>query len=341
MPIIIPKKNSSKGTFSNKPQMPSKIQSSETNAPVPFIDKISLVIHYDNAIATGLMSKQYAHDIYSAVINSLDDTELFKVSPKTSGYQITKRIPVEHMVDVKKWPLFQFAYDKGLMLPKTIRLEFVPVDLGGEGMDDLHIKLMTFLPDGWEHVIKYARITRLDIAVDLPNTSMENLILLPATSLTASTWTSKGSLESVYFGKSKGSQTKVYSRSNKRKAKGQKWQKPPEVRVERKLINLKELKLTDLEGLKNPFLAVAISNGLPGPPPKLNEKKHWQWELFKDSSKVRQIGPALALLPNAMRLQFRKHIIASSQTFWDPDGIWSNWPETIEASKLAGTYLYP
>lgn len=211
----------------------------------------------------------------------------------------------------------------------------MPVDLGPQGMDELHIQLMSILPDGWAYMVQHARVTRIDIAVDLPGVTMDDFVILPQQAMTVSTWKSKGPLESVYVGKSKGNQTRIYSRSQKRLAKKQSWDGAPEVRVERKLINLKDVTLLDLHVMTNPFASVALIDNVPGPPPLLGAKKHWQWSLFRDSVHVRGLTAALALLPSAQRTQFRKHLIAHSKPYWNADVIWAGWKPMLNELKIS------
>ena len=328
MPIFLPKKKAATGGASNKTETLAK-------SPKPFIDKISLIVEPSTAPNKELDNQPDAHAIYMALFQSLDDTELFKDAPKPKGYQLAKRVVMKTVADLKKWPLLQIAYDKTEKLVTRLRLEFVPVDLGPEGMNELHIQLTAILPDGWAYMVQHASVTRIDIAVDLPGVTMDDFVVQPQQAMTVSTWKSKGALESVYIGKSKGNQTRIYSRSQKRLAKKQAWDGAPEVRVERKLINLKEMKLLDLPAMTNPFSSIALIDNLPGPPPLLNEKKHWQWSLFRDSVQVRGLTAALALLPSALRTRFRKHLIAHAKSYWDPEAIWAGWKLMLKELKIA------
>ncbi len=70
-------------------------------------------------------------------------------------------------------------------LATRLRLDFVPVDLGPQGIQDLHIVLITLMPGGWEYFLKHGKITRLDVAVDFPGLAMDDFHFLPTKGATS------------------------------------------------------------------------------------------------------------------------------------------------------------
>lgn len=317
MPIIITLKKKP----SNKAQtLPENL----TKAPIPFIDKISVVL--DPA------TEQDAHDTHQELFNILDDKELFKDAGKGAKwgpYKVAKRLKLSSLVDEKKYPLLQYAYSGKQAL--QLRLEFVPVDLGSNGMIELHAAL-GMLDGGWGYFVKHGRITRIDVAVDIPNTRMDEFLFLPPQALTTMQWKVNGELQSIVFGKKSGNQTSIYSRSAKRLAKGQGWVGKPEVRIERRITNLKNQKVSGLPSLPNPFSKLQMTVNIPGPPPG---GKEWEWSVFEDSVKVRGLTAALALLPEERRTKYRKHLAAHPQPWWKPGAIWAQWPVMLNELKIA------
>jgi hypothetical protein len=293
-------------------------------APSPFIDKISVVL--DPA------SERDAQDIHAELFPILEDAEVFKNAGKGAKwgpYKVAKRLKLPNLVDPKKYPLLQYAYSG--KKAEQLRLEFVPVDLGWHGMAELHASL-GMVDGGWGYFIKHGRITRLDVTVDIPGVRMDDFLFLPQQALTTMQWNVDGHLQSLVFGKKSGNQTSIYSRNKKRLAKGQSWSGEPEVRIERRLANLKQQKVSSLPSLSNPFTAMQITLNLPGPPP---DGKAWEWSMFADSVKVRGLCAALALLPEERRTKYRKHLAAHPQPWWNPDAIWAQWPAMLDELKIA------
>ena len=313
--------------YNKKPS--NKAQTLPENLPKaskPFIDKISVVL--DPA------SERDAYDTHAQLFPMFDDEELFKNAGKGAKwgpYKIAKRLKLPNLVDDKKYPLLQYAYSG--KKAEQLRLEFVPVDLGWEGMAGLHASL-GMVDGGWGYFIKHGRVTRIDVAVDVPNTRMDGFLFLPQQTLTTMQWKVNGQLQSLVFGKKSGNQTSIYSRNKKRLAKGQSWSGEPEVRVERRLTNLKHQMVSSLPSLPNPFSAMQMTLNLPGPPP---DGKAWEWLMFEDSVNVRGLCPALALLPEERRTKYRKHLAAHPQPWWNPDAIWAQWPAMLDELKIASS----
>src|SRR5262249_17836243 len=154
-------------TPSNKTQtLPENLVShgqALNGSPVPFIDKISLTFNPP--------SKEVAHDLHQSLFQAIDDDELFKDAPggKGKGWPIAKRVLLPSVFDFKKLPLLQFAYHKSGNLAEKMRLEFVPVDLKPQGMLELHAAMAQLVDNGWASIAKYARVSRVDVSVDLPD----------------------------------------------------------------------------------------------------------------------------------------------------------------------------
>ncbi|MFS2325367.1 hypothetical protein U2P60_08190 [Brucella sp. H1_1004] len=340
MAIIIPKKKTGTGsnkteTHPEKPEINIHQQAATTGInslkyPIPFIDKISIVVTPD---------KERGHAMYQELITDLDQKLYFSDGPKPKGvYQFAKRIVLQTATQLKHYPLIQFRYVKEQKLIERFRLEFVPVDLGADGMDELNIVLGGLIDGGWGYVRKHGKVTRIDVSIDIPDVSMENFLLLSHQAISSRTWSMGGSLQTIVFGKKAGNQTIVYDRGAKRKAKKQSDEGKQGVRVERRLSKLPPLNVAELIKLENPFAKLTLLENLPSTPPPSAKSlpQKGQWQMFCDSVQIRQLGNALALLSDEKRADFRKHIKQSAAPWWDPEAIWSNWENVLEGMKFTG-----
>ena len=297
----------------------------ETLPKHPFIDKISITLKPKN--------EQDAHDMYMGLFQSLDDVEVWGYAPQGKGYNLGKRVKLPSIVDQKRLPLFQARYDPKNQKVESIRLEFVPVDLGPLGMAELHAVMMILMDGGWEYVAKHGRISRIDVSVDLPGVRMDGFQFLPKYPSITMRWTVNGVLQNVAYGKPKGNQTLIYNRKTKRLSKGQEWPEQSVVRVERRLVNV-GIKLHQLPALTNPFADMQFTKNMPNAPLDVDERL---WTMFCDSVSVRGLKDALALLKKDRRTKFRKHLETHPVPWWQPHEIWKGWEPMLVSLKIATT----
>ena len=190
---------------------------------------------------------------------------------------------------------------------------------------------MSLMPDGWEYVIKHGRVTRIDIAVDIPNTRPENYAILPQQGLTTQKLAVNGKLQTFVLGTKKGNQTILYNKKAQRVSQGKKWPGKATVRIQRRLRNPSPNLLSSLHKLPNPFKAAKLLK-MPGPP--ASEKKSYMWSMFTDSVSVRGLPAALKILPAERRTAYRKHLKHCEHELWTPDQIWAKWPACLAEYKL-------
>ena len=246
-------------------------------------------------------------------------------SKAKGGYSVAKWLNLKH---TPARVLFQFKYEN--KKATRCRFEFNPRKLGESGIDELRAIVVTLM-DGWEYVIKHGRITRIDIAVDIPNARPENYAILPQQGLTSQKWAVNGKLETFVLGTKKGNQTLLYNKKAHRLSQGKKWLGKAAVRIERRLLNPSPNKLYLLHKLANPFLVAQLVR-MPDAPTW--EAKPYIWSLFKDSVVVRGLPAALALLPLEKRTVYRKHLKLCEHELWSPHQIWSQWPACLAEYKL-------
>jgi hypothetical protein len=327
MVIKIPKKVAP----SNKTQtLPKQADQDHTKQPDqlpkpegyhPFIDKLSIVV-------TPL--SEHEEVIHDAIWTVLDDAEVFSNAggkAKWGPFKVAKWIKLESTTERV---LFQFAYTNKKAV--KVRLDFNPRKIGPHGPINLKSILAMVFPDGWEYVITHGNITRIDVAVDFPNTRPSIFAVLPQQGLTAKSWAVDGKLETFVLGKKKGNQTLLYNKKHQRLAQGRPWVGKSVTRLERRLRNPPIDGLSGLHSLPNPFKGLLLTEVTTDPP--LGEKKPWIWELFKDSVLQRGLPSALALLPKEKRTLYRAHMQKHAHPLWDPIAIWKNWPAVIKQSEL-------
>ena len=120
---------------------------------------------------------------------------------KGKGFSIAKRIALYSIVDFKRLPLLQVAYEKPTQRITKVRLEFVPVDHKPQGMIELRAAMIGFLDHGWAFIAKHARVSRIDVSVDLPGVRMDSFLFLSQQAATTTRWTLKGTLQNFASGR--------------------------------------------------------------------------------------------------------------------------------------------
>jgi len=181
------------------------------------------------------------------------------------------------------------------------------------------------------------KVTRLDIAVDLINIDLEDLLVsTPKPSVSMGYFGLTGKAETKYLNvNKKGSNLYVYDR-RARLAKlqqegvgdGPEYGDTKHTRVE--VRTHADKPITALPGLQNRLKRIDLIDIEAAEPPE--EQYHWQ--LFQDSCRYRGVAGALALLPDGVRDQYEAAIKAVSGQLWRPDKLWGHWPEVVEESGL-------
>ena len=138
---------------SNKTKAPGKI-----GVPAPFIDKISIVITPDHA--------EHAADIHSNIWDQFKDKSVFQAAGQNALKGGWNRAHLIALKGTEARPLLQYRYSE--KQAKKLRLEFNPRKVEPEGMHALKDIMGWILLRDWDHVAQHSRISRIDIAVDLP-----------------------------------------------------------------------------------------------------------------------------------------------------------------------------
>lgn len=281
----------------------------------PFIDKISLTL----TLPEGL--RKYFDQVMAQLGSYSASFQFAKATPQ---YKYTRYLAVggtSERVYCQIGAKSSAAAD--------MRLEYNPHKMGNSGMNGFYKFLVEFFPegyDGWNFIMETARVSRIDVAVDVSNIRMDEFLFLPPQGMTSQRFGYDGHLQTYTLGKPKGNQIRLYCKSDEQFAKG--FAKGPAlVRVEQTLRNLK-MSPINLKKLSNPFAKMTLLKHCAPPPPGGNKS---QWSMFQDSIQGRGLTAALALVPQARRTQYRKYLAHYEKIqWWSPNTIWEAWPQALQ-----------
>ncbi len=294
----------------------------DTSVPIPFIDRISVTVKVPEGEEAWL--------IHSNIWSQVGDLAVFMPVKKASGYKRAWKLQLSSVINASHWPHFQYAFEG--KVATGLRIEFVPVDIGPGGLVELHSILTSLVPNGWAYFIEHGRITRIDVAVDLPAARMDDFHMLPKQGATVKVWKSDGKLQTFQHGQAKGNHTQIYNRKAKRVAQGKQGAGKDGVRVERRLKN-QQVPLLDLPSLANPFASLSLVARHPSKPQM--EGKEYIWRLFLNAAEHMTLSAALDLLPVEKRTAYRSHFKAQAMAWWNVDAIWEQWPAMLQELGIA------
>lgn len=249
------------------------------------------------------------------------------------------RYTLSYGVDVGPGKRVLVQCTKGNTGVAFLRIEFNPDQLGLDGV----MKFRDLLPEimcgevTYKNLASVGKVTRLDIAVDLVNIDLEDLLVT----------TSKPGVSIGYFGLSGKAETKYLNVNKKgsnlyvydRKTRLQKLQEEgigagsvfgdtKYTRVEVRTTS--EKPIIALPGFQNRLKRIDLIDIEAAEPP---EGEH-HWKLFQDSCRYRGLAGALNLLPDGVRGLYETAVKAASENLWKPEKLWSLWPETVKKSGL-------
>jgi hypothetical protein len=281
----------------------------------PFIDKISLTLMLPDDL------RQYFYEIMEQAVSYSATFQFAKATPQ---YKYTRHIAIN---GTSERVYFQFGAK--CSSAADMRFECNPHEMGDSGMNGFYAFCVGFFPegfDGWKFIMETARVSRIDVAVDVSNLRMDEFLVLPPQGMTSQRFGCDGHLQTYNLGKPKGNQIRLYCKNAEQLAKGFSMGKKV-VRVEQTLRNLK-LTPINLAKLSNPFAKMTLLEHCAPPPPVGNEAR---WSMFQDSIQVRGLTPALALLPQARRTKYRKYLAQYQKIeWWSPSTIWKGWPKALQ-----------
>lgn len=277
----------------------------------PFIDRLSVTL---------IFPTEYREEILLKAMKALKNKGIFQSGPRSSNYRQSRFIACSGSVERV---VFQTDSRSGDV--PDCRFEFNPSKLGVSGFLGLNSMLLEIFPEGWDFVAQRGRVSRVDVAVDISGAQMEHFLFLPQQALSGFAWRRNGRLQTIYLGRPRSNQFRIYDKTAEQKAKGVNLGANV-IRIEKVLRNPKT-SLCDLAKLPNPFAALKLISALPALPQ--NEKLE-PWLGFTDSVQVRGLVAALALQPVARGTRYRKILKSSEANWWAPESIWKGWYQACE-----------
>jgi hypothetical protein len=232
-------------------------------------------------------------------------------------YKIRAMIPVPFMVDSdERHPVCFEAgpFHKGL---PSYRLDFNPSKLSGAGIEDLLVFLETVTDATGDEFFALGRVTRADVAVDLPGFTLDDVIVSTKRKQKHGVYSDRyGIPETVYLGTPRSARVVAYTKFDKTSGKTC-------LRLE---CRLKPRCLGyEIAQLANPLakvelLPVHVLKSLP---------LSFPYRLLADSIRVRGSKRAIDLFDPATRKLINKALVASDTLLPDTTAIWAKWPDAL------------
>jgi len=218
-----------------------------------------------------------------------------------------------------------------------LRLEFNPAKLtqGDLSVVKERFREVTSELLQWDHVVEFGRATRVDVAVDLVNARMTDLLVVSNVHGKNHFYVGEGGdLETAYVGiptQKKPAEQLVYDKLKQSVDKGQ---KPGYSGIYHSRVEIisksKNLKLANIAKIKNPLTRVTIVH--PGsPPPGVDPVI---WGLFLETCRYRGVTGALKLVPDDVAEACKTALDEAAGESWRPDKIWKHWPKVVKNSGL-------
>jgi hypothetical protein len=273
------------------------------------LDKLSLCFAENNPEHSLITAKMLIGDHINKSILGFSVTS-------NSRYKASARIPLPLVSDgVKQMVVFE----AGPQRPGTAsyRLEFNPSKLTAAGMTDLHVLLGTFVDADPVVFIAKSRVTRCDVALDLPGLCLQNVIVKSSGLRKHGVYSDQhGNPETVYLGTPKSRRVVAY---DKQPAGGGETFLRLECRIKPQCYGYL------LASLDNPFKKVrlipadfisGVDIGIP-------------WQFIADSIRIGGLKRALRYV-DKKRQKSLKHAFAAAQSILpDPAELWAAWPQTL------------
>ncbi|PCJ61498.1 MAG: hypothetical protein COA65_00620 [Rhodospirillaceae bacterium] len=307
-----------------------RLDGSDVHLLRPKIDYLSVV--YD------VTDKDDQEGIVSNLVGIKKDAGVpyAKDPPKSSnlfkGYEIELSLfhePSGSYIDVQARPTSKKQ-------KKFMRFQFIPSVLGKEGLSFMKDELTSIFNDemAYEKIATQGKVTRVDVACDIINAQISELLFRPRKKGKRHAYYSQeGALETIYMGvkkKDKNSDLYAYDKALQQEEDeiGQTYQGVVHTRVEFRVKT--QVPIVKLASLASPLSKLDVFDCVAVAPP---EKDHNWWH-FVDSCRHRGIDGALDILPDGKRKLYKAALNKSLHTMWNPEKLWSYWPDVLKKSGL-------
>ena len=198
------------------------------------------------------------------------------------------------------------------------RIEFTPSKQDAAGRDQIREIINSVTGIGFDQVMAVGKVTRIDVALDLPGLSLEEVIIRSDRQRTFGAFSnSQGDIENCYLGKPKANRTSCYTKKN-RKLHDQ-W-----LRLERQM-RPNQLG-SGLLSMANPFECVHMVSTATIEP--YLDPLNSQW--FFDSVRLRGWTRVVKMLGLKQARAITAALKDPTQTLLPPMAqIWASWPRTV------------
>jgi hypothetical protein len=292
----------------------------------PFIDKISITLPYPNEVYANSIKKggdiDYDEEFKKVIYTAINEKNCYQQTQK-KGYKINYRILLETTTAV----VFLQVFTKGVAMGSHMaRLEFNPKKVEHEGLEELAVFLSMLFFGECDFVWKHGRVSSMDIAIDLHDVTVGQMRFLHKWGTTQQTCAMDGKIETIYLGKGKTQQTKIYDKVAELGISFP----VPITRIERRVKS--GMMLKNLGELKFPFAHLSMDHEIPVAPKGF---ENWQWEFYCDAVEKRGPVAASALLPKDLRKIVLNHLKQHHDPVWQPTEFWSHWPAPVKVMQTS------
>lgn len=266
--------------------------------------------------------KEPNHEHVTNTVNSLLEDKINDDIPgarfgTNSRYKVSAVIPFPHFHgETDGHPV---CFEAGPRQPGTpsYRLDFNPSKLTGEGLTELRAYLDTSMDATPFEFFHNGYVTRLDVAVDLPAHTLEDVIVRSARKRKHGVYSNAdGEPETVYLGTPRSKRSVAYTKTDKET--GEIFLRF-ESRLNPKCLGMQVATLDNpLKGVKLiPVTALeALDLGFPT-------------QLLADSIRVRGIKKAIKPFDKQARKAVEKAIEQAASLLPDGETLWSQWPQAL------------
>jgi len=233
--------------------------------------------------------------------------------------------------------VYQGAYPSTMQMlieyePKASGLSYVRIDFNPAhcDMDAVKALLLSVLPGGLDDLPVRAKVTRIDLSVDLIGVHIDSLLLAFPGMQVSQVHCKSGLTETLYLGGYEGAKhvvvyDKVQEVKHLNATKHLKKQLPadPTTRIEIRL--RPECGLAQLADMENQFKKLILSSWATAP-----KQDNLTWKLFIALAQCRGLHDALLMIDDKpLRKKYREQVAGASPHWWKGDSIWEGWPKVL------------
>ena len=285
-----------------------------------FVDKLSLTLHVSDD------EKKIVLNNFNKVLGEHYGGKIWE----STNYNYNKKIYIDG-----EYILFQ-CWPKQVG-SNWLRLEFTPSKIPPSEVASI---VNLILPGGYQELIEYGKVTRIDFAINCKNLSVANLLFYYPGLAISKNHLKSGAIQSAYLGGDESVNQFVFydkvadiKQNNNKLGKSYKKEVPdcPTTRIEWKYRPKEYITLKCLQSnTSNVFekLSLSIMTGQPDTP--ANDKEELVGLVF-ELSKSFGLQQALFAIRKHHRNEIRDIIIKSSKSnWWKPSDLWKTFPEALK-----------